>query len=137
MSKISIVEALRLLAEANKEYVGETGGNLSDSMKTLNDRVDNLLTKYPTFSSNNRQTELEDIRQGLTNEKFDKFNGEKYTSAGTAVRTQLSLILDYLDTLDQNIQKKADGYEIDNDSKFYLLSNGERITGGVSIATDY
>lgn len=136
MSKISIVEALRLLAEANKEYVSETGGNLSDSMKTLNDRVDNLLTKYPTFSSNNRQTELEDIRQGLTNEKFDKFNGEKYTSAGTAVRTQLSLILDYLDTLDQNIQKKADGYEIDNDSKFYLLSNGERITGGVSIATD-
>ena len=49
MSKISIVEALRLLAEANKEYVGETGGNLSDSIKTLNDRVDNLLTKYPTF----------------------------------------------------------------------------------------
>lgn len=136
MSKISLMQALRLLAEANKDYVNENGGNLSDELKTLNTRVDNLLTKYPTFSSNNRQTELEDIRQGVTSEKFPNFNGEKYASAGTAVRTQLGILLDYLDTLDENTQKKADGYEIDDDSKFYLLSHGERITGGVSIATD-
>jgi hypothetical protein len=136
MSKISIVEALRLVTIATKNYVDKQDTSINSSIATTNNRVDNLLQKYPSFSSSERQTELEDIRQSISSDKYTDFTGEVYTSAGTAVRTQINTLLNYLDSLDEDVETKADGYLIDDDNKFYLLSNGKKITAGVSIATD-
>ena len=83
-------QLIKDLDEKVKEDVSSLKEDVTQNIQNINKRVDNLVTQNNPTEGN---SELIDLRLGI--------DGEVYESAGEAVRTQISWVLESVGVLDQ------------------------------------